>query len=488
MGAPLSIDEEGKMCFNAAKNFQIDGWYNDAKLIIDPVNDGTWTGNIIGIGEYNERDDEPVTVKIETGTQTDYFVGFNRAIGPNSQNDLGDNMVNIIRAGNDGTGYSQSYLDMLLDATSAYSEYNINNFAGTTNSLMIKVNSINTSVVPAYASVTISLAFPTTAPINPPTSAWPVSAPINPPTSAWPVSAPINPPTSAWPVSAPINPPVSAPVDDPTGSCRAGEAYVKLTISTDYWGYETSWEFLSGGRTIMSRGTSFYGNSRTYDEDIGCVSKSAEHTLIIKDSYGDGIMYGSYELNVDDQVVFSGSNFGYEATNVIPANFNTFVLDLFTDTYGGETSWDLMDSMENVIQSKNAYFYSSGQTYKEMAIIGSGCHTFTIRDLWGDGICCSWGQGSYKVEYNGDLVVNGGAFGSSESTTFPDPDSCQASPAETNEINSNVDNNSAKVSAYLEGEEMFLEEIDQMLNERVIPGVKAEKDKGKTKGVEKNKV
>ena len=56
-------------------------------------------------------------------------------------------------------------------------------------------------------------------------------------------------------------------------------------------------------------------------------------------------------------------------------------------------------------------------------------------------------------------MVNGGAFGSSESTTFPDPDSCQASTAETHEINSNVDNKSAKVSEYLEGEEMFLEKL-----------------------------
>ena len=72
-------------------------------------------------------------------------------------------------------------------------------------------------------------------------------------------------------------------------------------------------------------------------------------------------------------------------------------------------------------------------------------------------------------------------WGSSESTTFPDPDSCQASAADTNEINSNVDKKSAKISVYLEGEEMFLEEIDQMFNEKVIPGVKSEKDKGKKK-------
>ena len=84
----------------------------------------------------------------------------------------------------------------------------------------------------------------------------------------------------------------------------------------------------------MSRGTSFYGNCRTCDEDIGCVSKSEEHTFNIKDSYGDGIYYRSYELYVNDDVVFSGSNFGFEATHIVPINFNIFVLYIVTDNYG----------------------------------------------------------------------------------------------------------------------------------------------------------
>ena len=66
-----------------------------------------------------------------------------------------------------------------MDATSAYSDYNINNFSGTRNSLMIKVNPIETIVVPAYSSVAIGFAggttmehikLPTSTPVgNPPT-------------------------------------------------------------------------------------------------------------------------------------------------------------------------------------------------------------------------------------------------------------------------------------------------------------------------------
>ena len=48
MGNPLYSDDIGMMCFNAAKKYQIYGWYNDKKITHDPINKGTWIGQIIG--------------------------------------------------------------------------------------------------------------------------------------------------------------------------------------------------------------------------------------------------------------------------------------------------------------------------------------------------------------------------------------------------------------------------------------------------------
>ena len=126
---------------------------------------------------------------------------FKRAVGYNAQNDLEDNMVNIINTGNNGVGYYQSYLDMLLDDTPAYFEHNIPNFYGTGKYLMIKVNYIDTTAVPVYVSVTIGLpGAPTPAPINP------TQEPVNPLTLA-----PINPPNLD-----PINPPTYVTVNPKT--------------------------------------------------------------------------------------------------------------------------------------------------------------------------------------------------------------------------------------------------------------------------------
>ena len=157
-------DDIGKMCFNAAKNFQISGWYDDAKIVIDPAGfDGpptySWQGKILGVGEYDLRsatDGWPVSIKVETGTANDYFVGFNRAAGPNAQNDLADNMVTVVRTGQNGEGYSQSYLDMLLDSTDEYSKFQVQNFAQSSSlPLTVKVNSIDTTSTPGYADVFI---------------------------------------------------------------------------------------------------------------------------------------------------------------------------------------------------------------------------------------------------------------------------------------------------------------------------------------------
>ena len=191
MGNPHYSDE-GFQCFNPAKNFQLD-WYNPAKIIVDTSSQGftTETLTLVGIGEYDKavEGSYPVVVKLETGTSNDYFIGFNRATGPNAQNVQGSDQVNIIQAG-DGNGYAQSFLQALLLQGQSYSM----SIGGKT--VTVTVDSIDINSSPGTANITISAdgtPFPTNAPTNPPTPA-PVS-PTTPPTPA-PVS-PTPPPTPA---------------------------------------------------------------------------------------------------------------------------------------------------------------------------------------------------------------------------------------------------------------------------------------------------
>ncbi len=160
--------DDGFQCFNPAKNFQLN-WYNDAKITENPTIQGySNTLTLVGIGEYGNRGVNPVTVRLETGTGADYFVGFNRAIGPNRFNDQGDNKVNIIQVtqGN-GQSYAQSYLKALLSQGQSHS---ISNFGGTGKTVTVTVNSIDISSSPGTAIISIDDGLTPAPPTPPPTA------------------------------------------------------------------------------------------------------------------------------------------------------------------------------------------------------------------------------------------------------------------------------------------------------------------------------
>ena len=96
MGNPLYSDDVGAMCWNAAKTWQV-GWYDKSKISISPRVGQLWTETIVGIADFdNNILNHPVVVQIETGTETDQFIAFNRATGVNRQNDEADNEVTMV--------------------------------------------------------------------------------------------------------------------------------------------------------------------------------------------------------------------------------------------------------------------------------------------------------------------------------------------------------------------------------------------------------
>jgi lysyl endopeptidase len=98
---------------------------------------------------------------------------------------------------------------------------------------------------------------------------------------------------------------------------------------------------------------------------------------------------------------------------------NTVVLNLNTDDFANETSWEFRDGNDNLIDSGSGYgdFQNIIETINIPLL--DECYTFTILDSYGDGICCGFGNGSYSLEdENGTVIISGGDFGASESVTF----------------------------------------------------------------------
>ncbi len=152
MGNPLYSDDKGKMCWNAAKSWQV-GWYDSNKFTFGRQEFvRRW---IVGIADFDNNPDKyTVITKVETGTTNDLFIAFNRAKGVNSDNDEADNEVTIVEAGKDGEGYSVSRLKAHLVQGESYKIWN---WRGSGNTLTITAEIINITADPGFARISISI-------------------------------------------------------------------------------------------------------------------------------------------------------------------------------------------------------------------------------------------------------------------------------------------------------------------------------------------
>ena len=111
---------------------------------------------------------------------------------------------------------------------------------------------------------------------------------------------------------------------------------------------------------------------------------------------------------------------------VVSTAFTVFVdtatvnLTLVTDEYGDETSWDFKDSNDTILYSGETDVYGNETTYNHtFDVLTGGCYTFTIYDSGADGICCSWGAGSYTLtDSNSNVIATGGEFLAQETVSF----------------------------------------------------------------------
>lgn len=109
---------------------------------------------------------------------------------------------------------------------------------------------------------------------------------------------------------------------------------------------------------------------------------------------------------------------------MVPSDSVTFALNLTTDNFGSETTWQLVhDGTGNTVGSGGPY--AGATSYVENVTIASGeNYTFTIFDAFGDGICCSWGTGSYFIDTGDGTTIpspSGGTYaplGTEESIAF----------------------------------------------------------------------
>jgi len=98
---------------------------------------------------------------------------------------------------------------------------------------------------------------------------------------------------------------------------------------------------------------------------------------------------------------------------------NEIVIIINFDNYPEETAWSLTNSSGDIVGSGGTYAtQADGSTLVLTECVPNGCYDFTLTDTYGDGICCSYGSGSYSVTSGGTVLASGGSFGSFETTNI----------------------------------------------------------------------
>ncbi len=220
-------------------------------------------------------------------------------------------------------------------------------------------------------------------------------------------------------------------------------------------------DVLVNGNVIST--TPWTGNLATYATDnitlpalTGLASNDA---VSINTSYPNGVM------DADP------SNNPAASFNVQTAIQNTHVdvtVQIVTDAYGSETTWDITDANGAVVLSGGPYSnLGAAGTTTETPVSGTLnaqiCHTFTIYDSYGDGIDAGYGVGSFTVtDGNGTVLSSGGQFSDVDGAAFKTGDATVG----INDIISNISiyPNPVKDVLTIEGNYTSIEVLDILGN------------------------
>ena len=125
------------------------------------------------------------------------------------------------------------------------------------------------------------------------------------------------------------------------------------------------------------------------------------------------------------------------ALNTIPGNDpdpsnNTFRLDLpcpddqemflviQPDDFGSDILWKIKNEANQIVAQGGPYEDFNTQIIKVPVNLENGCYKLIMRDLYGDGLCCDYGEGWYRMEDQTGLLLieSDGYYGFKEVQSF----------------------------------------------------------------------
>jgi len=171
----------------------------------------------------------------------------------------------------------------------------------------------------------------------------------------------------------------------------------------------------------------------------GSMTGSFEVTLTNDPDFGDGVsvVIGmTLDAGLDQPTAFTGTTgngdlmvtedmFIINATTVCLDNVVNF--EIIFDNYPEETGWQIYEGSnasgpviaQGGISGNSISGYPGETSFLANWCLPSGDYTLVMYDVYSDGICCTYGNGSYTLSKDdGTVLVSGGSFGANEISNF----------------------------------------------------------------------
>jgi hypothetical protein len=147
-------------------------------------------------------------------------------------------------------------------------------------------------------------------------------------------------------------------------------------------------------------------------EWTGQLGTYAWETIAIADySPSSGTTTITYEITSADGLAANNTSTGTVVASGQTMPGTAITLELRTDQYGYETTWRLMRPNGQIIAQDPPGSYAANTVYTyNWNLQDENCFIFEINDSHGDGICCGFGQGYYKLMVDGHVIIEGGEF------------------------------------------------------------------------------
>jgi thiol-disulfide isomerase/thioredoxin len=178
------------------------------------------------------------------------------------------------------------------------------------------------------------------------------------------------------------------------------------------------------GTTPLTAATvkAFLGNTEVASYNWTGNLARFENTEVVIGSYNPTAA-GNLSLRVTSPDDNSANNNITQAISVTNVTTNSTVVnfELRTDQYPQETTWKLERADGSIAHSGGPYNQTNAVVVNTSWTLNPNeCYTFTITDAFGDGICCDFGQGYYRLTQQGQSTpfIQGGNFTRSELKPF----------------------------------------------------------------------